>query len=80
MIYTLNMFNTGQVTLPKKWREKFDTSKFVAEETDMGLLIKPISDEGDGVVYYEDDNGFGIYCDKGLDIEKFKAAAKKIHG
>lgn len=28
--YTLNMFNTGQVTLPKKWREQFQTNKFVA--------------------------------------------------
>ena len=40
--YTLKSFNSGQVTLPKKWRDQFDTSLFIAEETKEGLLIKPI--------------------------------------
>ena len=78
MIYTLSMFNTGQVTLPKKWREKFKTSKFVAEEVDGGLFIRPI--ESDETVFYQDKDGFGIYCDNGLDIAKIKATIKKIHG
>ena len=42
MLYTLKMFNTGQVTLPKKWRKRFDTDHFVGEETKEGLLIKPL--------------------------------------
>jgi hypothetical protein len=33
MNYTLNLFNTGQITLPKKWREQFETKKFIAKET-----------------------------------------------
>lgn len=78
MIHTLSMFNTGQVTLPKSWRAKFKTNKFVAEETSEGLLIKPLVK--DETVYYEDEKGFGIYCENGLDIEKFKKAIKKMNG
>lgn len=78
MIYTLSMFNTGQITLPKKWREKHKTKKFVAEETMGGLLIKPIK-KGE-VIYYEDEGGFGIYCESGLDIKKMMKAIKKIDG
>jgi len=33
MNYTLKSFNTGQITLPKKWREKFETKNFMAIET-----------------------------------------------
>ena len=40
--HTLKLFNSGQVTLPKKWRDQFDTDLFIAEETKEGLLIKPI--------------------------------------
>lgn len=60
------MFNTGQVTLPKKWRDKFDTSKFVAEETETGLEIRPISEEGDGVVFYQDEGGCGLLFEPGI--------------
>ncbi|MFC1798024.1 AbrB/MazE/SpoVT family DNA-binding domain-containing protein [Patescibacteria group bacterium] len=51
MNYTLKTFNTGQITLPKKWRDKFETKNFMATETEEGLLIKPIEDNE--VVYYE---------------------------
>lgn len=77
MIYTLSMFNTGQITLPKPWRDKFKTNKFVAEETDNGLLIKPISK--DEVVYYENDERFGIYCENGLDMDKMIKAIEQIN-
>jgi bifunctional DNA-binding transcriptional regulator/antitoxin component of YhaV-PrlF toxin-antitoxin module len=78
MIHTLSMFNTGQITLPKKWRDKQGTNKFIAEETDEGLLIKPI--KKDEIVYYEDDERFGIYCEKGLDIKKMLKVIKKLNG
>ncbi len=78
MIHTLSMFNTGQITLPKSWRAKYKTNKFIAEETKDGLLIKPLVK--DETVYYEDKNGFGIYCEQGLDMEKFKQAIKKMDG
>ena len=45
MPYTLSMFNTGQITLPKKWRSQFNTKKFVAQETSKGLLIQPLEVE-----------------------------------
>lgn len=54
MIYTLKSFNTGQITLPKKWRDRFKTSIFIAEEKNGGLFIKPIiKDNNKQVVYYE---------------------------
>lgn len=82
MIYTLKLFNTGQVTLPKAWRDRVGSEHFVAEETDEGLLIKPLESkkEKDDVVYYEDKEGFGIYSDKGLPVDKIIKAIKKIHG
>jgi len=78
MQYTLSMFNTGQITLPKKWRAKFDTKNFIAEETNDGLLIKPLAK--DETVFYQDKNGFGIYCDKGLDTEKILKTIEKLNG
>ena len=41
--YILNMFNTGQVTLPKKWREQFQTNKFIARSEGNRLIIEPIT-------------------------------------
>lgn len=40
--HNLKLFNTGQVTLPKSRRQQFDTNLFLAEETEQGLIIKPI--------------------------------------
>lgn len=75
MNYTLKLFNTGQVTLPKSWRSQFDTKNFLAEETDKGLLIKPIPK--DSTVYYENKEEFGLYSEEGIDpevlIQKIKA-------
>lgn len=78
MFYTLSMFNTGQITLPKAWRNKHKTKKFVAEERDDGLLIKPLTK--DTTVFYEDKGGFGLYSESGLDAEKIIQTIKKLHG
>jgi bifunctional DNA-binding transcriptional regulator/antitoxin component of YhaV-PrlF toxin-antitoxin module len=80
MIYTLKMFNTGQVTLPKKWREECDTSHFVAEETQEGLLIKPLEEKSKEIVYYENKDEFGIYCEAGLPVDKIIAKIQELHG
>jgi len=79
--YTLTMFNTGQVTLPKLWREKWGTKHFLAKETDKGLLIEPIDEKkNDDVVYYENEKEFGIYCKNGLPVDKIINAINEIHG
>lgn len=78
MIYTLKVFNTGQITLPKKWRDKFTTKNFIAEETPEGLLIKPI--EKDEIVYYENGEEFGLYCEKGMDPADLISAINKLYG
>lgn len=67
MNYTLKLFNTGQITIPKNWRKKFDTKNFIAEETDQGLLIKPILKET--TIFYENKDEFGIYAEQGIDPE-----------
>jgi len=45
MISILKEFGRGQVTLPKKWRDKYKTKVYVAKETSQGLLIVPFTDE-----------------------------------
>lgn len=78
MMYTLSMFNTGQVTLPKKWRERYDIKHFTAEETKEGfLLIKPL--KRDKTVFYKNKDGFGIYCENGLDVNKIRETIKKLN-
>ncbi len=39
------MFNTGQVTLPKKWRQQFNTNKFIARPKGSQLVLEPIENE-----------------------------------
>lgn len=78
--YTLKMFNTGQVTLPSKWRKQFDTKLFVGKETPEGLLIQPLQESQEGVVFYQDKEGFGIYCEKGLPAEDIVKMIKEIDG
>jgi len=64
--FTLKLFNTGQVTLPKSWREKFKTEHFLAKETKEGLLIKPITEQ-DEPIYFENNNSFGLVFPNGID-------------
>lgn len=78
--HNLKLFNTGQVTLPKTWREKFDTKLFIAKETPEGLLIQPIFGGDDGTVFYEDESGFGIYSEKGIKPKDLIRKIKEIHG
>ncbi|MBU2524782.1 AbrB/MazE/SpoVT family DNA-binding domain-containing protein [Patescibacteria group bacterium] len=78
MKHFLKLFNTGQVTLPKKWRDKFQTKHFIAEETDKGLLIKPVIDED--VIEFENDEEVGLYFPKGIHPNKLIEAIKKIDG
>jgi bifunctional DNA-binding transcriptional regulator/antitoxin component of YhaV-PrlF toxin-antitoxin module len=78
MITTLKAFGTGQITLPKAWREKFKTKHFIAQETSQGLLIKPVVEEG---YFYELDSGeFGVNFPLGMDAEKVLSNLKKANG
>lgn len=45
MITILKLFGRGQVTLPKKWRERFDTNMYIAKDTSQGLLIVPFTED-----------------------------------
>ena len=74
--FTLNLFNTGQITLPKKWREQFSTKKFIAKETKEGLIIKPIFD--DNTVFYENNEWFWIYSEHWIDPDSIISKIKKL--
>lgn len=78
MIYTLKLFNTGQITLPKAWREKFNTKHFMAKETKEGLLIEPL--EKKEIVYYKNKGEVGIYCEKGLPVDDIIRKIDELHG
>lgn len=69
MAYTLKMFNTGQITLPKTWRSRYDTQHFLAEETEEGLLIIPITAKQIATVHYENKEEFGVYFPEGINPE-----------
>ena len=75
MTHTLKLFNTGQITLPKVWRSKYNTKNFIAIETDEWLLIKPLREE---VAYYEDPDGFGLYAPEWLDPEFLISSLKAL--
>lgn len=77
-VFTLKLFNTGQVTLPKAWRKKFKTKVFLAKETKDGLLIQPL--EKSDITYFENKDGFGIYCESGLPVDDILSKIKKFHG
>lgn len=38
----LKMFGTGQITIPKEWREKFKTNEFFAVLKKDSIVIKPV--------------------------------------
>lgn len=67
---TLNLWGKGAVTLPKAWRDQWETKLFLAEVNEMGyLVIKPILT--DDVVYYEDNEGVGLRFPHGMPMETF---------
>ena len=76
--YTLKLFNTGQITLPKAWRDKFNTNHFLAKETKNGLLIEPIKEKE--LVYYKGKNKIGLYCEKGLPVDDIIRKIDELHG
>lgn len=77
-LHTLKMFNTGQITLPKSWREKFGTNLFVAKESEEGLLIKPL--QPNEAIEYENEKEFGLFFPKGIDPQVLMDKIKEIDG
>lgn len=73
MTHTLSMFNSGQITLPKKWRSQFKTKKFIAVERDGALIIRPLEIKEDTPEELLNENveifnnGNGIRFKKGVD-------------
>lgn len=75
------MFNTGQVTLPKKWRERYKTNKFMARSEGNTLVIEPIlplpeSLKDENIEIY--DEGHGIRFQKGLGSEAIEYLKQQL--
>jgi bifunctional DNA-binding transcriptional regulator/antitoxin component of YhaV-PrlF toxin-antitoxin module len=76
MISILKEFGRGQVTLPKKWRDRFNTKVYIAKETSQGLLIVPFNDESiqvdEGKLKTETDtkSSFSLFRRKSIQKEK----------
>lgn len=65
----------GQITLPKKWRELFDTDDFIIDFDDKQLTVKPIemSKLSEEIVFDADrDNG-----GKGISLDEMIKLLKK---
>ena len=76
MTTPLKLFGKGQVTLPKEWRDKFETEYFLAEETPQGLLIKPLVKK----TYYEiDEENFGLNFPRGIEVGELARELKKAN-
>ena len=74
---TLCMWGNGAVTLPKKWRDRFPTKNFLAQEDASGnLVIKPAED----TIYYErNDGSYGLHFPRGIEAGEFLERLKKAH-
>lgn len=71
---TSKIFGTGQVTLPKKWRDKFKTKHVIIEEVPQGLLVKPLVPS----LYYEaDDDNFGVNFPTGISAKELAKNIRK---
>ncbi len=69
VLRTLKSWGKGAVTLPKRWREKYETDHYIAREMANGdLVISPIE-----VEYREDkkSGSFGLHFPKGIPMEQF---------
>jgi bifunctional DNA-binding transcriptional regulator/antitoxin component of YhaV-PrlF toxin-antitoxin module len=88
MTYVLSMFNTGQVTLPKKWRDKNKSSKYIARPQGNKLILEPLenislSDLAEKVEpfaeSYEDSQGeIGVKFKKPIDAGVLAKYTEKI--
>lgn len=79
----LKVFGTGQITLPKKFRDKYNSAYYVAEETNEGILIRPLIK----TMYYEkSEEEFGLNFPVGIsagnllnNLKKADERLSKIH-
>lgn len=75
-ITAAKIFGTGQITLPKKWREKVGAKNVIIEEVPQGLIIKPLVP----TLYYEtDEENFGINFPTGIEAKKLTKELKKAN-
>lgn len=72
----LTLWGQGAVTLPKAWRDQFDTKHFMAVVTPDGLLIKPIV----FTEYYEKSpTHVGVRFPMGIGVGELYERVKKIN-
>lgn len=74
----LNLWSNGAITLPKEWRERYQTKHFIAKENERGNLeIMPVVD----CEYYEDDKGnFGLRFPHGIEAGELLKLMDEVRG
>ncbi|MFH1375933.1 MAG: hypothetical protein ABIH35_04670 [Patescibacteria group bacterium] len=74
----IKQFGSGQITIPKKWRDESKASAYRASKNGTKIILSPIKENDDEVEFYEDKNGFGLIFKKGISpevlLKKFRAA------
>jgi len=81
MTHVVSCFNTGQITLPKKWRDAHKSKKYIAEETVEGLLIRPLQKEKTiKITSFESDKEDGVIFPEGIDPDDLIKVMQDIDG
>ena len=69
------IFGSGQVTLPKRWREGIETDTVSVQEKEGELRIIPIKTEASGVIF----DSAKVGHPEGVEIKQFLKALKKAN-
>jgi bifunctional DNA-binding transcriptional regulator/antitoxin component of YhaV-PrlF toxin-antitoxin module len=79
----IKSFGSGQITIPKAWRERIKAPAYRAFIKGKTITLSPIKEEDDyGVKYYENKEGFGLRFSKGIPtgelLKRLKAADRVL--
>ena len=69
----------GQITLPKAWRSKFNTSQFVISEHDQGLLVEPLElDTVDSLLELKNEDNYDVVFSADRDNDGMGIEVKEL--
>lgn len=62
----LKVFGTGQITIPKRWRDAHNTNLYMAKDNGTNIILEPIKNE-ESVIFDADEHNDG----EGVEINDF---------
>lgn len=69
------IFGSGQVTLPKRWRERIGTDTVSVQEKEGELRIKPLKTDASSIIF----DSAKVGHPEGVEIKQFLKALKKTN-